>query len=107
MRARRHEARGARVLRGVETALGHRGRLLGEDRGEAAAGAGAQGVLVVRENLEDLEVPNELQRLPGRLEDLRDPGHVTRIMERDLLRERFRECNALLADQLLAVMRNV
>src|SRR5439155_1334899 len=62
---------------------------------------------MVREDLQDLQVLDELERLPWRLVDLRDAGHVARVVERDLLRERLREGDPFLADQFLDVVGDV
>src|SRR2546430_16441300 len=102
VRARRDEGRGARVLGGIETSLGDSRRLLREHRGKAPARSRTEGVRMVREDLQDLQVLDELERLPWRLVDLRDAGNVERVVERDLLRERLREGDPFLADQFPA-----
>src|SRR5436309_203850 len=105
--ARRHEGRRSGVLRGIEPPLRHAGGLLRKDRGEAPARAGTQRVLVVGQDLEDLQVPNEFEGLSRRLVHLRHAGHVARVVEGDLLRQRLREGDPLLPDQLLDVVGDV
>src|SRR5437867_13414532 len=107
VRARRDEGRGARVLGGIEASLGASRRLLREYRGKAAARPRTQGVLMVREDLQDLQILDELERLPRCFVDLRDAGHVAGVVERDLLRERLREGNPFFADQFLEVVADV
>src|SRR5438552_18934089 len=107
VRARRDEGRGARVLGGIEASLGDSRRLLREYRGKAAARPRTQSVLVVREDLQDLQILDELERLPRCFVDLRDAGHVAGVVERDLLRERLREGNPFFADQFLDVVGDV
>src|SRR5713101_448315 len=107
MGASRHHARGARLLGLVQAPLGDPGRLLREDRGKAPTGTRAESVLMVRLDLQDLEVANELQGLARSFKDLRDAGHMAGVVEGDLLRERLRERDPLLADELLDVMGDV
>src|SRR5205823_6651995 len=83
---------------GIEASLGDSRRLLREYRGKAAARSRTQSVLVVREDLQDLQILEELERLPRCFVDLRDAGHVAGVVERDLLRERLREGNPFFAE---------
>src|SRR5437773_844293 len=107
MRTGRDERRRAGVLRRIEPPLCHARGLLRKHRGEASARPGAQRVLVVGQDFQDLQVPDELEGLSRRFVHLRHAGHVACVVKRDLLRERLRERDPLLPDQLLDVVGDV